>query len=138
MAGITLSYYIGFKVGRPLIHKYGRYIRIDIEKFDKASSWFDVHGNKLIIVAYFVPGLRHISGYMSGILKMPFHMFALNAYLGAVLYATAFVSLGKYLGPNWEKLFALIEENIILAAGGLILLSVIYLVWKYRRQTTSG
>lgn len=137
MTGITASYYVGSKVGSPLIHKYGRYLHINTAKFDKASNWFDIHGNKIIIAAYFVPGLRNISGYMSGILQMPFRLFALNAYLGALLYATVFVSLGKYLGPNWRKLFDLFKTHINLAAAGLILLSVIYLVWKYRRQTTS-
>lgn len=136
MAGITVSYFVGFKVGSPLIHKYGRYVRINPEKFDQASKWFDLHGNKIIIVAYFVPGLRHISGYMAGILQMPFPLFALNAYLGALLYATVFVSLGRYLGPNWEKLFALIRANIIEAAVALILLSAVYLGWQYKKQTS--
>jgi membrane protein DedA with SNARE-associated domain len=137
MTGITVSYYVGSKVGSPLIHKYGRYIHVNPERFDKASHWFDLHGNKILIAAYFVPGLRHISGYMAGILKMPFRLFALNAYLGALLYATVFVSLGKYLGPNWKKLFALFRSHISLAAGILILVSVIYLAWKYKKQAAS-
>jgi membrane protein DedA with SNARE-associated domain len=135
MAGTTVSYYVGSKVGGPLVHKYGRYLRINPEKFDKASKWVDIHGNKILIAAYFVPGLCNISGYMSGILEMPFYLFALNAYLGALLYATVYVSLGKFLGPNWRKLFALFRVHISLAAGVLILVSVFYLAWEYRRQT---
>jgi membrane protein DedA with SNARE-associated domain len=137
MAGITISYYVGSKVGSPLIHKYGRYINIDVARFDKASNWFDIHGNKILIVAVFVPGLRNILGYIAGILQMPYRIFAPNAYLGALLYATVFVSLGKYLGPDWEKIFALFKNHINLAAAGLILLTVIYLVWKYKRQAAS-
>jgi membrane protein DedA with SNARE-associated domain len=32
------------------------------EKLEKVSGWFDRYGNKLLIVAYYIPGVRAICG----------------------------------------------------------------------------
>lgn len=134
ITGITLAYYIGRTLGSPLVFKYGHFFRLDPDTYNKASRWLDLHGNKILVVAYFVPGLRHISGYMCGILKLPFAVFARNAGMGAVLYAFVFVSLGRYLGPDWEKLFLMVKTNINLTASLLVLLILIYLTLKNRKK----
>lgn len=135
MIGITVSYFVGSKLGSPLFHKYGRYVHMSPERLDEASNWFGIYGNKIIVVAYFIPGLRHISGYLSGILQIPFRTFAINAYIGALLYAGIFIYLGKLLGPKCKYLIDGIRVHIITIAVLLVVLFAIYLYWKYKKQT---
>jgi membrane protein DedA with SNARE-associated domain len=40
LAGSLLAYWIGFKGGRPLIEKYGKYILISKHDLDIADRWF--------------------------------------------------------------------------------------------------
>ena len=92
---MTLSYWIGFKLGKPFFEKYGHRFHMGPDTINKTSDWFSKHGNKLLIVAYFIPGVRHITGYFSGITRLPFRTFALFAYSGSFLWVTVFITLGK-------------------------------------------
>lgn len=129
-AGITLSYSIGKSLGFGFFEKYGHYIHMDRNKLDRISSWFEKYGNKLLIIAFFIPGVRHVTGYFLGITKVSYKKFAFNAYLGAFLWTSTFISLGKILGNNWEKYHVLIKKYLIL--GSIIIAVIIIGIYFYR------
>lgn len=135
MSGITISYFISRTLGTPFFRKYGSYIHIGPDKLEKTSRWFERYGNGLLIVAYFVPGVRHITGYFSGIAKIPYKKFALNAYIGAFIWTGTFITLGKILGSNWEKFHGAIKRYLII--GGIILAVVLLCIYFYRRYKTA-
>jgi hypothetical protein len=81
-------------------------------------------------VSYFIPGVRHVTGYFSGITDIPYKKFALNSYIGALIWTSTFISLGKILGNDWEKFHTAIKKYLII--GGLIAAVVIILVYVYR------
>ncbi|HEY5587212.1 MAG TPA: VTT domain-containing protein [Ruminiclostridium sp.] len=135
ITGITISYFIGRKLGTPFIKKYGSFIHMGPDKLDRISNWFEKYGNGLLVVAYFIPGVRHVTGYFSGITNIPFKRFAINAYIGAFLWTATFISLGKVLGSNWEKFHGSIKKYLII--GGIIvgvILIFIYLYRSYKQQ----
>ncbi|MFJ7685862.1 VTT domain-containing protein [Peribacillus butanolivorans] len=101
-AGITVTYWIGKAGGYKLIEKYGEYIHLGPERYKKVSAWFERSGSKLLVFAYFIPGIRHFTGYISGISRMPFRKFIIPAYTGSFLWGFCFITLGKVLGPHWE------------------------------------
>lgn len=110
MFGVTLSYFIGRTVGAAFFDKYGRYIHMDKERLERISAWFKRYGNKLLVITYFIPGVRHVTGYFSGLTRISYKDFAVNAYIGAFIWTATFISLGKVLGANWEKYHALIKN----------------------------
>lgn len=81
--GITVTYWIGKAGGYKLIEKYGKYIHLGPERYKKTAAWFERSGSKLLVFAYFIPGIRHFTGYISGISRMPFRKFIIPAYIGA-------------------------------------------------------
>jgi membrane protein DedA with SNARE-associated domain len=101
--GMTLSYWIGFKLGTPFFVKHGHRIHMGPERLKKTSEWFERYGNKVLVIAYFIPGIRHITGYFSGVTRIPFRTYMLYAYSGAFIWVSTFISLGKILGPKWER-----------------------------------
>ncbi|MFL6554756.1 MAG: VTT domain-containing protein [Bacillus sp. (in: firmicutes)] len=133
--GMTLSYWIGFKLGKPFFNKYGHRVHMGPERMEKMSDWFTKHGNKLLIIAYFIPGIRHITGYFSGITRLPFRKYALYAFSGAFFWVTVFITLGKLLGPQWEQFHSSIKKYLII---GSILAAIIiiafYLYKKYKLE----
>jgi len=128
--GITISYFVGTKLGTRFFENYGSYIHLGPAKMEKTSKWFKSSGNKLLFLAYFIPGVRHITGYFSGITKIPYRRFALNAYLGALIWTATFISLGKILGPNWEKFHSYISKYLII--GSLIISLILIINYVYR------
>ncbi len=101
---------------------------------EKTSKWFKSSGNKLLILAYFIPGVRHITGYFSGITEISYRRFALNAYFGAFIWTTTFISLGKVLGPNWDKFHSYISKYLII--GSLIISLILIIIYAYKNHKT--
>lgn len=130
--GITASYFLGTILGKTFFTKYGSYFHMGPEKLEKVSGWFDRYGNKLLVVAYYVPGVRHITGYFSGITKIPFKKFAYNAYLGAFIWTGSFISLGKVLGPQWESFHSSIKRYLMI--GGLIAAVAVFAYYIYKNH----
>jgi len=134
ISGITISYFVGTKLGTRFFEKYGSYIHLGPDKMEKTSKWFKSSGNKLLILAYFIPGVRHITGYFSGITEIPYKRFAVNAYFGAFLWTATFISLGKVLGPNWDKFHGYISKYLII--GSLIISIILISIYAYRNHKT--
>jgi membrane protein DedA with SNARE-associated domain len=114
MLGMTAAYWIGYALGVPFFEKVGPRIHLGPDKLKKVSSWFDRYGNKVLLIAYFIPGVRHFTGYFSGVTRLPFRTFALFAYTGAFLWTGIFITLGKLLGPQWEKYQHTITRYLLL------------------------
>ena len=131
--GVTLSYLIGRILGTPFFEKYGHYFHMDKKNLDKVSEWFEKYGNKLLIVSYFIPGVRHITGYFSGITRISYKKFALYSYLGAIVWTSTFISLGTFFGANWNKYHGLITTFLLRGGVVIFILAIlIYVFMKYK------
>ncbi|MCJ8013625.1 VTT domain-containing protein [Paenibacillus sp. KQZ6P-2] len=131
--GTTLAYWIGYKLGTPFFEKYGSRIHMGPERFNKVSKWFQRYGNKVITINYFITGVRHITGYFSGITRIPFRTYILYAYIGAFLWAATFVSFGKLLGPQWEQYQTQINKYVAVITVMIVVvfvLSFLYNMYK--------
>ena len=131
--GITISYLLGRTFGLKLIHRYGRYVRITEDHVEKAHAWFRKAGHWSLTLGYFVPGVRHLTAYAAGMSDLEAPQFALFAYTGAVLWMSAFLSLGYFLGDRWEAVEHNIHHYLVyLTLAGIILLAG-YLTWRRSR-----
>lgn len=125
IAGVTLSYLIGKILGVKFFKRYGHYVYMDEKELNRVSEWFNNFGNRLLLITYFIPGIRHITGYFSGITKISYREFAINSYLGAFLWAATFISIGKVLGPEWERYHRLITKYLLIAS---VIITVIFII----------
>ncbi|MNI63204.1 hypothetical protein D3C73_1185590 [compost metagenome] len=132
-AGMTITYFIGLKAGLPFIQRYGRWFLFSPAKLEKTQRWFERYGSFLVSIGYFVPGVRHFTGYFSGIIALPFRKFALYAYGGALLWVVLFLSIGKVFGPQWMGIFHLFETYAIWIVSGIAALAALILIFRYRR-----
>lgn len=107
--GITMSYFLGRTCGLPLIEKYGRLVNLKMKHLDRVRRWFNRIGKWTLTGGYFVPGVRHFTGFVAGTSKLRLSVFARYAYLGAFFWATTFISLGYFLGGEWP----VIGDNLV-------------------------
>ena len=130
--GITIAYYLGRKFGHPFFLKYGHYIHMGPKQMDSLGKWFEKYGNQVLIAGFFIPGIRHFTGYFAGIIEIPLRIFMTYAYLGAFIFASTFISLGRLLGPDWEKYHGLVEKYIsIIAIIAVLIFMIVYLLRTY-------
>lgn len=139
LTGFLTGYTIGVKVGKPFLDKYGRYMHLKPERLEQAEKWFAKYGSAAILVAYFLPGVRHIVPYLSGMAQMPFRKVMSFASLGATLWILTFTSIGRFMGDKWpvlKKMTGDVIGDYLLELVG-ILVVVIVAVVLFRRSVKS-
>jgi len=124
--GSLLAYYIGYKGGRPLIEKYGKYILITKHDLNLADRWFNKHGELTVLFGRILPVVRTFISFPAGIAKMNLQKFAIYTFLGALPWCILFTYLGVKMGSNWELIRAKLH-NFDLAIG----LAIVILVGLY-------
>ena len=99
--GSALSYWIAYKLGRPLVERYGRFVLLKPAKIEKADLWFETYGAGGIFVARLLPGIRHLISIPAGLFKMNFKSFSAMTVLGAGIFNGALAWFGvRVLGDQ--------------------------------------
>lgn len=102
MTGMSLSYYIGKKLGRPLLWNKGRLFKLTPKRLAKVEDWFHRFGLWTVSFGYFIPGFRHIPCYLSGISAVQFRKYIRFAGIGAMVWCIFFISIGYLLGNTLD------------------------------------
>jgi len=124
-AGADIGYYLGFRGGRPFVEKFGHLFHIRPEHLARAELFFARHGDKAVITARFVLGLRTWASMLAGMARMPFWRFQFFSAVGGLLWAAAVGTAGYVLGNNLPLLETIMRA---IGIGGLTALLVIVLV----------
>lgn len=135
MCGITISYLLGKTIGARILHQYGRYIGITENKLKRVHNWFEHYGKWTLTFGFFVPGVRHLTGFAAGLSELEYRPFALFAYAGAFIWATFFLSMGYYFGDCCDLFYMAMEsvsEMGVVLIAALLILS--YFLWKKFRR----
>ncbi len=131
--GMSMAYFIGLKLGAPFFDKYGTRFFMSPSRKRVIHAWFDRFGNKIIFISYFIPGIRHFTGYFSGILKLNRNVFLFYAIGGAFTWAATYVSLGYFFGEKWEEIISAIETYTIPVGIIGITIIIFYILFKWLR-----
>lgn len=134
--GMTITYVIGKRFGTPLLTKYGHLFHMNPKRLEIASKWFNKHGSKMLLFSYFIPGVRHVTGYFSGVTQHRFSSFMLLAYTGALIWSATFITLGKFLGPQWDKLHDIAKKYILIGLSVVIAFLIISFIYHRFKQRT--
>jgi membrane protein DedA with SNARE-associated domain len=103
LLGSGLCYWLGVIGGRPFLVKYGKYFLVSQHEIARTEAFFASHGKKTILIARFLPGIRHVISVPAGIARMPLPGFFLQTFLGATIWGGVLIVLGYYLGANWKS-----------------------------------
>ncbi|WP_026692325.1 DedA family protein [Peribacillus kribbensis] len=133
--GISLSYYIGFKLGLPLIKKHGSKIHISEEKVNRTQRLFQKIGPPLLLIGYFIPGVRHLTAFVSALNRYPFRKFVGYAYSGSLIWVVTFITLGMKLGKKWNLVeFYVSKYSFYLILFSLLVFACIVYFWKQKTK----
>src|SRR3954471_24046600 len=98
--GDNIGYWIGVRGGRRVVHRYGKYIFITPARLERAEKFFARRGNRIVVVARFIDGLRQLNGVIAGITAMPWRSFLLYNAIGAALWVGWWTSVAYVLGNH--------------------------------------
>jgi membrane protein DedA with SNARE-associated domain len=134
ICGITVSYALGRTLGLYLLTHLGRFLHVEPEQLDHVRAWYERQGKYGLIISYFIPGIRHLEGYVAGSSKLPLPVFATFAYLGGLLWSICFITIGYFLGDEWEQMSESFHRYLVIAAGIATVAFAMGLLLRRRRQ----
>lgn len=102
--GALFNYFLAVKLGRPLLHRYHRYLLIKETSLDRAEAFFRRHGEISTFVGRLVPVIRQYISLPAGLARMRLDLFAVYTALGAGIWCAILTWIGWYLGSNAERL----------------------------------
>jgi membrane protein DedA with SNARE-associated domain len=98
--GDNVGYWIGVRGGRKVAHKYGKYVFLTPERLERAERFFARRGNRIVLVARFIDGIRQFNGVIAGITAMPWRTFLLYNAIGAFLWVGWWTTIAYLLGTH--------------------------------------
>lgn len=136
LTGITLSYLLGYTYGHYLIRRFGYLLGITPDKINKAERWFKEIGKWMLFFGYFIVGLRHLAGFVAGIMKLSYKQFALFAYPGVLFWGSGIFTIGYTFGRNYGQHLNML--SYISIAFALIALTLIYSFFSYKKRKSDS
>ncbi len=129
--GDTLNYYVGSRFGRWLLAHPGKFY-IQPKHIEKATQFFEKHGQKAIIIARFMPVVRTIIPFICGTTKLNYSTFITYSFIGAVLWVGVISLLGYFLGG-----FTFVQNNLEYFIFGIIIAANLPLITRLLKSRFS-
>lgn len=128
--GMSASYALGRLLGFPLLRKYGKHFGLTEGRLERHGKLMAKWGQAVILLGYFVPGLRHVTALLSGVGRRPYPAFALYAAMGALLWTSVYELAGSLLGEHWREVTKLVRGDSLALLAGAFLLAIGALLWR--------
>lgn len=124
--GDNVNYFVGkyfsetvlkwqFK-GKPLVNP---------EWIQEVHNYFEKHGTKTIIIARFMPIVRTVTPFVSGVGKMDYKTFLPYDIFGGILWVTSVTIIGYFLGN-----IPFVEKNLEKFILGIVFISILPMIIK--------
>jgi membrane protein DedA with SNARE-associated domain len=133
--GISISYWIGRTLGLGVVHKFGRFMHVSDAQLQKVHQWFDQRGHWALFFGYYIAGVRHLTAMVAGASGVGFGSFMAYAWTGGFCWATAFLTLGYYIGADWKRIAELVHRDLLIVSIVVLIVAAGYglIRWKNRR-----
>ncbi len=128
IVGALVNYYLALLVGKPFLHKYGKYFLISESSLTKTEDFFREHGSFSTFTGRLIPVIRHLISIPAGLARMNMIKFITYTALGAAIWVAILIALGYFIGQN-EELLHIYLHKIVVATLVLIALSTILYVY---------
>lgn len=113
--GDSLNFYIGKKVGLPLIHSkfVGRFVTQ--KNLDDTNKFFEKYGIFAVILARFMPIIRTLSPFAAALANYPYKKFMMLDMIAATLWTLICIPAGYFFGriPFIQDHFSLVIFEIL-------------------------
>jgi membrane-associated protein len=112
--GNTVNYMLGGYLGPKVFKEKNKVLKL--EYYRQTQAFFEKYGSTAVIFSRFMPIIRTIAPFVSGVSRMPFLKYSLYNIIGGASWIIVFVFSGYFLGniPFFKAHFALVGVVIIL------------------------
>jgi len=145
LIGALVNYVLAARLGRPLLHQYGKYFLIKEKSLDRAEAFFQRHGEVSTFIGRLIPVIRQLISLPAGVARMRLDRFVAYTALGAGIWCAILTYIGWYVGrhsailADFDELLTSPEvrrlsHQALLVIIPLIAAVLVVYVYQYRRR----
>lgn len=137
LIGSFVAYTVGRVGGRPLVHRFGRYLLVTHADIDRAERFFAGRGAWAVPVGRCLPVVRTFVSIVAGFIEMPALLFGVLSLIGTAVWVTAISLIGYSLSSTWQSIahgIALAGYAIAAVAVIAIAAFVMYRLREFRKE----
>lgn len=110
LSGMNIGFVLGRLLGDGVLDRIGRRSVRLRRQVVRAQTWLDRYGAAVILVTYYVPGVRHVVPYLVGVGRMSYQRYALVAFSGGLVWTALFFVAGYLVGEKWQEVAAVLAN----------------------------
>jgi membrane protein DedA with SNARE-associated domain len=96
------------------------------------QTWFERYGKWTLFFGYFIAGVRHFTALAAGMSNVRLKTFALFAWPGGLAWVISFISIGYFLGAEWEQIHRRFNRGALI--GAALVAAIALIAWYLRRK----
>lgn len=104
LAGSILTYFLGLKVGRAFVLKYGKYVLFRRHHLELTERWFAKYGDRMSFAGRLLPGIRTYVSLPAGLGITNFKKFIVYTFAGSLIWNFLLTYIGMQLGSSWKNI----------------------------------
>lgn len=129
--GATVMYWVSRALGRPLVLRYGRFVRITPEKLERAERFLERYEKGGVFFARLLPVVRHLIGIPAGIVRMRLLPYSVWTIVGSAAWCTVLAWFGQQvldeeLLKDPEAMSRAIKSHMFGIVVGIVVLALLY------------
>jgi membrane protein DedA with SNARE-associated domain len=134
LVGDSLIFFAGRRLGSQVGRSPGGFFAriVTPEKRARVEGLFGLHGQKIVMIARFLPGVRAVTYFTAGSAGMAYWRFILWDGVAALLSAPIFVWLGFYFGDKLDYIIDRMKEGQVVVVGALAVVGLAIFLWRKR------
>ncbi|TET61752.1 MAG: DedA family protein [Candidatus Stahlbacteria bacterium] len=135
--GIMILYYIGKNKGDVLIQFLTRSFLgkvFPVKMIEKAKKKFAKHGDLIVFLNRFLPGMRAPICFAAGVVKINSKKFFSYSFVSVLIWNLFLVMVGFYVGSTWDEASKFLKNYSIIVTLILIPLLIVFAIIYFRKR----
>lgn len=134
LGGDSCAFFLGRRLGDGLVRRWPFRHIITPSKRSKVERLFARYGEKIVVAARFMPGVRAVTYFCAGTARMRYSRFIAFDGLAATVSAPVFVMLGWKFGDKIDRLIKAVRRGQSAVVVGAIVIIGAALLARYLRR----
>jgi len=135
--GASITYWVARIGGRPLIDRFAKMFRIDLQYIERIEKQVHKWGAGIVLGGRVIPGIRTLVSIPAGLVRIPYPKFFISTFIGAYIWCTLLIGAGYILGHEWMLISDYIKTHLPLVFTLGFLAMASYLIYHYRSKILS-
>ena len=127
LIGSLVAYYIGLRLGREFILKYGKYVLLRKSHLETTESYFKKYGDRSTFISRMLPAVRTYISLPAGVAKMNLKKFIIYTLIGSIIWNSILTYIGIQLGQEWKNILHYSDYFDAIVVIGVIIAIAVFL-----------